>query len=187
MRPVCLLDLDGVLVDFVGGALSLHGKHVPPSEVRWDFLTQIGLEPADFWRPLGRSFWAGLPWTAEGRELLDVVEDVFGPENVCLLTSPCATPGCCEGKLDWVARELPAYRRRVLVGACKHLVAGPGKLLLDDHDANVEAFREAGGSAILVPRPWNDRRAECDGQGRFDAAAVADEVYLWAKAFYTGG
>ena len=161
MKPVCFLDLDGVLVDFVGGALAMHGKHIPPAEVRWDFLTQIGFDGVNderFWAPMGRDFWAGLGWTADGRAILAAVEEAFGAEQVCLLTSPCLTPGCAEGKLDWVRRETPGYARRVLVGPCKHLLAGPRKLLVDDHDANCEAFNRAGGASVLVPRPWNTRR-----------------------------
>lgn len=175
MKPVCFLDLDGVLVDFVGGALAMHGKHIPPAEVRWDFPSQVGFDgvnAAAFWAPLGRDFWAGLGWTADGRGILAAVEDAFGPERVCLLTSPCLTPGCAEGKLDWVRRELPGYARRVLVGPCKHLLAGPGKLLVDDHDANCEAFAKAGGASVLVPRPWNEYRDDCRSDGTCDLTGV---------------
>ncbi len=176
---VCFLDLDGCLVDFVGGALRLHGKSLPPSEVRWDFLSQIGFSGIDdpaFWERMGRPYWAGLDWTAEGRALLAGLEGLFGADRVALMTSPCMTDGCADGKLDWVAREMPAYRRRVFLGSAKHMAAGPGKLLVDDHDANAERFRAHGGAALLVPRPWNERRAECDGEGRFDVAAVLAEA-----------
>jgi hypothetical protein len=179
MRKVCFLDLDGVLVDFVSGALALHGVTLPRSEVRWNFLTQIGFDGINdprFWSPMGHDFWANLPWTAEGPLVLLAVERLYGADNVALMTSPCDTPGSVEGKLSWVCRELPAYRRRLFVGPAKHLAAGPGKVLVDDHDANVDKFCAAGGSALLVPRPWNRRRGETDSEGRFCVERFAADL-----------
>lgn len=189
MRPVCYLDLDGVLVDFVGGALRRHGRGLEPSEVRWGFPSQIGFGGVDdpaFWAPLGRAFWAGLDWTHEGKGLLAAVESLFG-DRVALMTSPCETEGCVEGKRDWVRRHLPGYQRRTFVGGAKHLAAGPGKLLIDDREENVDAFAAEGGHALLVPRPWNRHRERTDASGRFDLAALAGgvrgayEVLAWGK------
>jgi len=42
----------------------------------------------------------------------------------------------------------------------KEKLAAPCRLLIDDRSENVKAFRDAGGSAILVPRPWNDGSRE---------------------------
>ncbi len=177
-RPVCYLDLDGVVCDFVGGALRLHGKELAPNEVEWDFCTQIGFngvnDPA-FWDGMGQSFWAGLEWTPEGPDLVKAIEAIFG-ENVALMTSPCLTPGGVEGKVEWVAKHMPAYRRRLFVGPAKHLAAGPHKILVDDHDANCWKFREYGGAAVMVPRPWNPRKGETDESGRFRVSGVASEL-----------
>lgn len=185
MVPVCFLDLDGVLVDFVAGSLAVHGKSLPPDDVRWDFPSQVGFadDPGAFWAPLGHDFWAGLGWTTEGRAALAAAEDVFGPGNIALMTSPCDTPGSVEGKVAWVRRELPGYSRRLFVGPAKHLAAGPGKVLVDDNDANVATFMACGGFGVVVPRPWNGRRAEAPG-GRFDPARLRDDM---AAAFRAAG
>lgn len=178
VKPVCYLDLDGVLVDFVAGGLAFHGKTLPPDEVRWDFPQQVGFVgtwAAEFWNPLGKDFWAGLGWTVEGKLLLAHLEVLFG-DRVVLLSSPCGTPGRHEGKCEWVERELPAYRRRVCLGAAKHLFAAPTKILVDDHDANADAFTAEGGRAVLVPRPWNRRRGDCRPGGLFDVQALIDEI-----------
>ena len=47
----------------------------------------------------------------------------------------------------------------IFTGA-KKFIAGPGRWLIDDKDANVEAFRAAGGQAITVPRPWNSEHGK---------------------------
>jgi hypothetical protein len=176
--PVCFLDLDGVLVDFVGGALAAHGRTLPIADVRWDFCTQIGFRGVDdpaFWAPLGYDFWANLGWHADGRAIVGTVDRLFEGQ-VALLTSPCDTLGCAEGKREWVRRHLPEFSQRLLIGTSKHLVAGPGKVLVDDHDANVAAFRCGGGRAVLVPRPWNTRCGETLDEGKFCSASLLVEI-----------
>ena len=154
MRKRIFLDLDGVLADFVAGAARLHGKD-PASVTTWDFFERWSLTAADFWNPLGREFWANLPLTPEAHQIVALCEQAVGKENICLLTSPCDTDGCPEGKRDWVKKHLPDYRRRLLIGAAKEFCATPRSLLVDDHDANCKAFLLAGGVPCLFPRPWN--------------------------------
>lgn len=186
MKPVCFLDMDGVLVDFTGGAFKLHGRSIPVSEIQWDFCSQMGFDGTDdtaFWAPMGFEFWRDLDWTTEGCDLLDKIELIFGgPENVCLLSSPCKTPGCIDGKLAWIAKNAPQYSRRNLIGKPKELVASPHKILVDDYDANVEKFAKAGGRTVLIPRSWNRRRNETSPVfGLFDVDAIANELELLAS------
>ncbi len=170
--PVVFFDVDGVLADFVSGALSAHGKELEISTVRWGFPEQIGFtgvnDPA-FWSPLGGDFWAGLRPYADGFALLRAAERLVGADRVALLTSPCDTAGCVDGKRAWVAKHLPDYRRRLFVGGAKHLFAAADKVLVDDHDANVDAFAGAGGWCVQPPRPWNRLGDKCDAGGTFDA------------------
>ena len=156
-KPICFLDLDGVLVDFVGGALKLHGKELPHHETSWDFMAQLGIGPEAFWSPMGEDFWANLEPTPEMPHIVELVESHFN-RDVYLCTSPCQTPGCTTGKARWVEKHLPNYRRKLILLGGKDLFAGPNRVLIDDHDKNVEAWRLAGGMAVLVPRPWNLHR-----------------------------
>lgn len=181
MRSVCYLDMDGVLTDFARGALAIHQATLPFREIGWGFPAQIGFSGVDdprFWEPLGFDFWAGLEWTHEGKLLLSHIENLFG-DDVVLMTSPCDTPGSVEGKVAWIRRELPRYARRFFVGPPKHLAAGPGKLLVDDYEGNVEKFAQHGGSTVLVPRPWNYRIIETDEAGNFSVKAVVREIQAW--------
>lgn len=161
----CFLDLDGVITDFVKATCQAHGRENPyegenPSE-EWHMDKVFGMTSEQFWAPLSSvNFWASLEWTIDGIEILKAVEDTFGKENICILTSPMKDHDCSGGKHWWIAKNLPDYERRFFIGAAKHFMVGPEKVLIDDHDMNVENFRTDGGHAILVPRQWNKNRSK---------------------------
>lgn len=153
MKRICLLDLDGCLVDFDTGWKSHYSIDLPYEKTIWDSYKDHKPEN-EFWEPLGRDFWADLPWTPEGEMILDLVEEVFG-DDVAILSSPCNTDGCMDGKRDWIAKHIPKYKKRLFLGKQKKFMAGPNKFLVDDSDNNITEFNEYGGTGIMVPRPWN--------------------------------
>ncbi len=160
----CYLDLDGVLVDFVGGACKTHGIAVPDPwpEGVWEMGTALSIATGhkmsedEFWKPCSsHEFWANLEWTRDGKEILAMCEYFF--DSVILMSSPCASPFSASGKIEWIQRELPKYRRKYSLSPCKHEHASTTKVLVDDSDKNIDAFDAAGGYGILVPRPWNSQ------------------------------
>ena len=181
MKPVIFFDMDGVLADFVSGTFAAHGKSIPVETVEWGFPVQLGFDGVNdprFWEPFGRDFWANLSPYRDGLELLRAAEGLIGPEQIALLSSPCDTPGCADGKRDWVAKHLPAYRRRLFLGSAKELFAGKQKVLVDDHDPNCEKFAAAGGHAVTPPRPWNRHKPACLPGGGFGLAGVLEQLQL---------
>jgi 5'(3')-deoxyribonucleotidase len=178
------LDLDGVLVDFVGGALRVHNAtHIPYHDIRWGLVEQIGISANQFWRGIdaaGEDFWANLVWTHDGREILKMVLDHFGVENVCILTAPSNHHSAAAGKVRWINEHVPELKRQYVLSAAKHFLAGPDKLLIDDHDGNVDKFRAAGGEALLLPRPWNRRRQTCFGNGSL--VSLGQELKQYPKS-----
>lgn len=168
----CFLDLDGCLADLVTASLAFHGRSLPPAEVRWGFPKQVGFASGDdpaFWSVLPEGLWATLPWTHEGRDIVAAAEAVFG-DDVAILTAPTKYRGCAEGKLEWVRRNLPQYEDRVILCKHKSRVAGPGKVLVDDHDLNIDLWVKKGGVGVWVPRPWNVCSWDTCSLGRFDVA-----------------
>jgi 5'(3')-deoxyribonucleotidase len=163
-----LLDMDGVLADFVGGISKAHGRPSPfddPQHHGKYEMTEIwGMEVAEFWKPTDEEFWASLEPTSEATEIVRLATDAVGTENVCLLSSPCAHLGCVPGKLRWIERHFPQFKRRFLFGPRKEFCAAPNRLLIDDWDQNVAYFTAANGNAWLYPRPWNTQAA-MSGQG----------------------
>ena len=166
---VCFLDLDGVLVNFMDAANRLHGQDVmlpdwqfPTGEEGWDTPDHMGMTMEEFFGPMDFEFCKNLDWfdfgdTPEynGQELLAYCEDTYKPENICLLTSPCLTPGGVEGKRAWIDNHMPRYKKQVLFGSCKKFCAHPDAVLFDDRDKNIREFQENFGEGILLPRPWN--------------------------------
>ncbi|MGD9726515.1 MAG: hypothetical protein AB7L09_00585 [Nitrospira sp.] len=164
-----LLDLDGVLVDFLGGACRLHNKpyngypHDPATQIEqrpWDIEPLFEMTAPQVWDPMGREFWANLEPLPHCHEYVEILSRKFGEENICILTSPIRTDGCIDGKMDWIRRHLPQFSRRFLVGPAKQFCASPRHVLVDDHAKNIEAFRDAGGHVFMVPAPWNHRFKE---------------------------
>ena len=164
-----LLDIDSVLANMIGGVANHFGLeypvHITDSSKRDRqvsyYLHEIwGMERHEIWPHLGREFWANLeplPWMIE---VVSILEKRFGAENICLLTRPVLTDGCVDGKRDWIKKHLPDYTWRNLVGSAKEFCASPRRLLVDDHEENCKAFREAGGHTFLFPAPWNRRYKE---------------------------
>ena len=154
-----LLDIDGVLADLVGGACKLHNKPNPydnhDNHGTYDIQKLMGIPAREFWGAMTRNFWANLEPTPYMTDIVNLLVKAYGGENICLLTSPILTDGCIDGKMEWIRKHLPAFKRQYLIGPAKEFCAHEGSLLIDDSETNVNKFRAAGGSAFLVPGPWN--------------------------------
>lgn len=175
-KSVVFFDMDGVLADFVGATIRVHGLPVKHAECGWDYWTPCGISHDAFWAPLADpAFWANLDPLPDGLELFHRVEAAIGADRIGLLSSGLC-PGSCDGKRDWLKRYLPHYAKHAVFCTAKHLCAAPCKLLIDDHEPNVAGFIEHGGSAVLVPRPWNSRRSETCVNAKFNVDAILREV-----------
>lgn len=155
------LDLDGVIVDFIGGVLALHELRAP--NIKHEDITSYGCivrklgfqSEAEFWDETDTpKFWTELQFTPEAGTLLAFLKTY----DVTLLTSP--SHKAAGPKQTWIRYSLPEFfkRGKYLIGPDKAAVAGHGKLLIDDSEENCERWVKNGGKAILFPRPWNNLR-----------------------------
>lgn len=163
------LDLDGVLVDFLGGlhrALDIPYdiNHYPYEKGKWNMLTDIKeLDdvPVTFEQcndACTKNFWENLEWMHDGHDVLRTVMRYFAPIDICLLTTCMPNPESVSGKLEWIRRNLPCFYNSAIildVDASKVLYARPDALLIDDRNKNINEFIAAGSQGLLVPRPWN--------------------------------
>ncbi len=116
---------------------------------------------AELWASVPRYVWATTPPTAEYAALFRECERIVGRAHLFFATRQTEYPDSAAGKLEWVSTYAPAYMAtQTIIGAPKDFGANARTLLIDDCDDNVLAFREAGGAALLMPRPWNSRHDE---------------------------
>jgi 5'(3')-deoxyribonucleotidase len=182
MRPaVIYLDVDEVLVDWVSPVLRLLGHD--PDEVLarwsglsprpWDLFDVIDTSSSRAWWAIdnaGASFWASLekyPWADE----LIALCQHHAP--TVLLTSPSKHPSSHAGKAEWIAKHFGRDFREYLLGSCKHRVAHPRAVLIDDSPKNCDAFYRHGGRSILFPGVGNNLHAT---PGHERVAYVADQL-----------
>jgi len=177
-----MIDMDGVLVDFARPALAAHGVALNdlseyPFEDGWDIARacntlrkSLGLEPItehQFWAKLDNEFfWANLPPCNGMYKFLDEIKTIYPRTELCICSS-AAQPGACMGKNQWLRKFLPDYpailtlfpldkvTRKPGGSSPKYRTAGPATMLIDDSSKMCKTFVDAGGSCILVPRPWN--------------------------------
>ncbi len=156
------LDMDGVLFDFMAAIAKIHGRPIPYDTPRamgvWDIEKLWGITPEEFWAPVALKsleFWSNVPKTPEADQIVKYVTEEFGNENVAILTSPSMDAGCIPGKRYCIQKYFPQFKDRIIFGSAKEFLAGPGRVLIDDRDRNVDDFVAAGGYGIIIPRPWN--------------------------------
>lgn len=155
------VDLDGVLADFVGGALETFNQPSPWSQEKnlgnYEIDKLLNLSTTKFWEPLNsHAFWASLDKLIDGFNMLEYLETYYPQGQIYISTSPTLSPESSSGKHEWIAKHLPKYSRRTFIGPIKEVFAEiPNSILIDDSDSNVEKFIAAGGNAILWPQPWN--------------------------------
>ena len=151
--------MDGVLVDFSKRCLELHNRTIdwthPDNFGEFDMAKILGISQNEFWKPINTTeFWESLDWMHDGKEILQMCESYTS--DICLLTSPSAKPEACQGKATWIHKNMPKYKRKFLIGACKEFCAHRNSILIDDRNTNVDNFRlYNNGQALLLPRPWN--------------------------------
>lgn len=154
------LDMDGVLVDFVGGVLKLFGKEDlletwPPGE--YNLGAVLGLSLNKIWRKIDDApcWWQGLESYAWASNLRDVC--LYYDVPVTIATSPSRSPWSASGKVQWIQSFLGKRFRNYIITPDKSLLSRPGAVLIDDSDANCKAFDTVsnGGVAVTFPRPWN--------------------------------
>ena len=138
-------DMDGVLTDF--DERFEHYFGTPPGEYEKKHGT------AGFWdaiRPLGVSYWAGMQWTPNGKQLWDFIKD-FDP---ILLTAPSREDESRIGKSVWVKKHL-SPKPKVMFKFSKYkqeALTSSEDILIDDREDNIQRWRDAGGIGILHPK-----------------------------------
>ncbi len=159
----CLIDMDGVVANFVKGCCALYGKEQedwPKGAYNFPFEMFGEASEGAVWERianLGSDFWRDLDLLPDAEEIVAYCEEFFGATNCAFLTSPPkSSPLAATGKIQWVKKHFPDYNRRILVGACKEFCAHQNSVLIDDYSVNIVKFIDHGGKGVMLPRSWNE-------------------------------
>jgi 5'(3')-deoxyribonucleotidase len=158
-EPIILLDMDGVLANFVSASIT--AAHLPIAEedvVDWDYYKPF-CTLNQFWQRIGTLpyFWIKLEKYEWADELFKMCSLMA---KTVIATSPSRCSACPSEKVNWLREQgyLTADSTDYMLGPHKELMARENTILIDDSDRNIEAFRAAGGRAITFPQKWNVNR-----------------------------
>ena len=124
-----LLDMDGVIVDFVAGLEAIYGK--APRNDTWEMHEWWEMEHDDFWHVMEHEeFWTGLKgynnWMAFYKELKRYKEVVF-------CTSPSTYPASASGKVKWLHMYLgDRFENYIITKDKTKLATITDAILIDD-------------------------------------------------------
>lgn len=154
-----LMDVDGVLADFVGhvlAALNLAFVNAPKEH-------ELGPRHMfDYMTPKQREWceeYLQNPGVARNMEpypeARDLVVNAQRHHEVFFVTSPWLSPTWCHDRLSWLRDHFGIRPDRVLFARAKHLV--DGDVLIEDYPLHVAEWKTARGEGVglLVRRHWN--------------------------------
>ena len=135
-------DMDGVLVDFIGGVMEeLNISREPYQEELDTFLsTMYGSS---------KEFWSELDWTKDGKILWNTLRDL-NREILSACPSNCKfQPSVITGKKKWCKKNLGISKGiNITTRRGKVRFVGEKTILIDDYIKNVKEWKRAGGIAI---------------------------------------
>lgn len=149
-----IIDVDGVLRDFVGSLLRVYRREYPGHKIK-----PVVSRKLEKFFPIGE-------------KIYPFMDEVFAWE---ILTEAPAFPGAIEALQKWqnefeiviATTQLPAGRAPTLVWLGKHQIPSneiyitsekhqlSGIAILDDFTDNLEKFAATGRLAVCMDRPWN--------------------------------
>jgi hypothetical protein len=152
------LDMDGVIANFVDGAIEAAGLPITHDCVRtWDFFTPF-MSVDEFWGHIHGTyeFWEGLEPYDWAHTLVDMCCDAG---EVVFLSDSSHDECAPTGKVKWLKRHgfLNGTASNYLLGHQKNLVATQSNILIDDSIWNCSAWRKF----VLFPQPWNTEDKQC--------------------------
>lgn len=157
---IFLLDVDGVVCNFVDGLISAHGWPIKHDDfTSWNHHRTFGVTDEAMWEPTNDGkWWTQLPEYEWAKRL---VLELRRHGEIIFCTSPSLDATCPSQKVQWLRDHGLMHPRKndYQIGKRKEMNAKSGAILIDDSDSNVEKFVEHGGTAILFPQPWNRNAA----------------------------
>lgn len=183
MNKAIYFDIDGVCCDFIYGiryVLHLESDWQPRE---WDISKELGIPWAEINKAIcsNQYHWWNLPELPDGIKIFIYVKrmaDEAGIPVIATSNAFLADTDWWTGRAEWIKFHLG---EDVPIALCtdKCVHAGPGRLLIDDYYRNYSRWLKSGGSAILVPRPWNTFKYPTVPMHDENITEIINEVKSW--------
>lgn len=151
-----LLDIDGVIYNFVEYTLPLFGKK-PSDEILikdYDMCKSLGISKEEFWKKLDSSegiFCNGNNYSWS-EQLIEICKKYSNKLVFC--SNPGNNPKHWAEKREWIEKsflDIP-----LVLTQHKEMLSLDGVVLIDDFVKNINKFNSGNGIGILFPQYWND-------------------------------
>jgi len=168
------LDMDGVIVDFVGAIDKIHGI----KDFReWE---KIGREKYELINKMGEKWWSQMKWLGDGKKLWNYLKD----SDVTILSATPQDPESrkisIQGKKNWLKKNIGssyASNALIVLAVEKQMQAAPNHILIDDSDRNIAQWRNQGGIGIL-------HKNTNDTIKQLERLNEEREMVRWEQAYY---
>lgn len=184
LKPILVLDVDGVLADFTGATLAFlernYGIYCDEPLKSWDFLDHPALRP---YRKAAKGHWTTPNFCADLQPLpgtVAAVQEMRRWARIRFATSPMETnPTWIRERNAWLALHFGAYEEDVR--HTKKKSESPGHVFVDDKYENVVEYQGVHPTALVylrthsynVDSPWKGRRC-----------ASLDEIVTTMESLY---
>lgn len=161
-----LLDVDGVIYDFVSLMLSTHFKKYgkKPSDIVTYHMDKIlGITKSEFWRTCDEAdgvFCDG-DFYSYTKDLINTCK--LYSENIAFCTNPGNNPKHWAEKktlFDKLTKFLGEPIPAPIVTQNKDVLSLEGVVLVDDFEKNIDNFNKGKGIGVLFPQYWNKNGTE---------------------------
>lgn len=157
-----LLDMDGVISDWLGAACKLCDIDLDDTEIREGLKKKNGfledfVNEKKLWSNIekeGVAYWENLelfPWAKKLYNKLEELGDEFA-----ILSSPGKfteiASQACDGKVLWLDKHF-GNKENYIFTYSKYLCASENSILVDDSQHKIDPFIAAGGHGFLWPNP----------------------------------
>jgi hypothetical protein len=159
-----LIDIDGVIYDFVSYMLKTHFSFINADETmirNYDISTSIGISKSDFWRTCDKAdgiFHEGeiYEWT---KLLIDICKS--HADKVAFSSNPGNNPKHWAEKKKFYDKFFTDSEIPMITTQHKESLSLEGVVLIDDFDKNIKKFNELGnGIGITFPQYWNSNNSD---------------------------
>ena len=151
-----LLDIDGVIYNFVEYTLPLFGRK-SSEEIfiqDYDMCKSLGISQEEFWKKIDASegvfcngknyFWS--------KQLIEICKKYSNKLVFC--SNPGNNPKHWAEKRKWLEKNF--LNIPLILTQHKEMLSLNGVVLIDDFSKNINKFNQAEGIGILFPQYWNE-------------------------------